>query len=57
VGWQSAVGSSGSIKAIANVLATLKITDGSINRDGMEELRKRLVSMGKVEKLAELGVR
>ncbi len=55
VGWQSAVGSSGSIKAIANVLATLKITDGSINRDGMEELRKRLVSMGKVEKLAELG--
>ena len=57
VGWQSAVGSSGSIKAIANVLATLKITDGSINREGMEELRKRLVSMGKVEKLAELGVR
>ena len=30
VGWQSAVGSSGTIKAIASVLATLKITDGTI---------------------------
>jgi|TARA_R100000049_G_C1955340_1_gene108760 exopolyphosphatase/guanosine-5'-triphosphate,3'-diphosphate pyrophosphatase len=57
VGWQSAVGSSGSIKAIANVLAALKITDGTITRTAMEELRKRLVDMGKVEKLAELGVR
>jgi len=57
VGWQSSVGSSGSIKAIANVLAALKITDGTITRTAMEELRKRLVDMGKVEKLAELGVR
>ena len=57
VGWQSAVGSSGSIKAISSVLANLKITDGTITRDAMEELRKRLVDMGKVEKLSELGVR
>jgi len=57
VGWQSAVGSSGSIKAICSVLATLKLTDGTITRPAMEELRKRLVDMGKVEKLTELGVR
>lgn len=57
VGWKSAVGSSGSIKAIANVLAQLKLTDGGITREAMEELRKRLVSMGKVDKLDDLGVR
>nr|WP_284709410.1 exopolyphosphatase [Marinobacter sediminum] len=57
VGWQSAVGSSGSIKAIANVLVSLKITDGTINLAGMQELRKRLVDMGKTDKLGELGVR
>ncbi|AOY89046.1 exopolyphosphatase [Marinobacter salinus] len=57
VGWQSAVGSSGSIKAIASVLASLKITDGTITLQGMQELRKRLVDMGKIEKLGELGVR
>ncbi len=57
VGWQSAVGSSGSIKAICSVLATLKLTDGTITRPAMEELRKRLIDMGKIEKLTELGVR
>lgn len=56
-GWQSAVGSSGSIKAIASVLASLKITDGTITLEAMIELRKRLVDMGKVEKLGDLGVR
>ena len=57
IGWQSSVGSSGSIKAIASVLATLKVTDGHVTMEGMEELRKRLVSMGKTEKLADLGVK
>lgn len=57
VGWQSAVGSSGSIKAIASVMASLKISDGTITKAGMQELRKRLVDMGKVEKLDDLGVR
>ena len=56
-GWQSAVGSSGSIKAIASVLASLKITDGTITLAAMQELRKRLVDMGKTEKLGDLGVR
>ncbi len=57
IGWQSAVGSSGSIKAIASVLATLKLTDGRITRTAMDELRTRLVDMGNVNKLADLGVR
>lgn len=57
VGWQSSVGSSGSIKAIASVLAALKITNGTLTLEAMYELRQRLIDMGKVEKLAELGVR
>jgi exopolyphosphatase/guanosine-5'-triphosphate,3'-diphosphate pyrophosphatase len=57
VGWQSAVGSSGSIKAISSVLANLKISDGTITKAGMQELRRRLVDMGKTEKLDDLGVR
>jgi exopolyphosphatase/guanosine-5'-triphosphate,3'-diphosphate pyrophosphatase len=57
VGWQSAVGASGSIKAISIVLATLKITDGTITWSAMEELRRRLVDMGSVEKLGNLGLR
>jgi exopolyphosphatase/guanosine-5'-triphosphate,3'-diphosphate pyrophosphatase len=56
-GWQSAVGSSGTIKAIAGVLASLKLTDGTITMEAMVELRKRLESMGKTEKLGDLGVR
>lgn len=57
VGWQSAVGSSGSIKAIATALANLKISDGTITKAGMQELRKRLVDMGKTDRLSDLGVR
>ncbi len=56
-GWQSAVGSSGSIKAIAGVLSSMKLTDGTITMDAMNELQKRLVSMGKVEKLGDVGVK
>ncbi|MDX1633215.1 MAG: exopolyphosphatase [Marinobacter sp.] len=57
LGWQSAVGSSGSIKAIASVLANLKLTNGSITLEAMRELRRRLVDMGQASRLGELGVR
>ncbi|MEE3118306.1 MAG: exopolyphosphatase, partial [Pseudomonadota bacterium] len=43
--------------AISHALASLKITDGTITRTGMQELRKRLVDMGKTEKLGDLGIR
>ncbi len=57
LGWQSAVGSSGSIKAIATVLANLKLGDGRITLEAMRELRRRLVDMGQTSRLGELGVR
>jgi exopolyphosphatase/guanosine-5'-triphosphate,3'-diphosphate pyrophosphatase len=57
LGWQSAVGSSGTIKSITSVLANLKLTDGTITREALLELRQRLIDMGKSQRLGELGVR
>ncbi|MFC4260649.1 exopolyphosphatase [Marinobacter lacisalsi] len=57
LGWHSSVGSSGSIKAVASVLATLRITDGTLDLKSMRELRRRLIDMGHVRRLADLGVR
>lgn len=57
LGWQSAVGSSGSIKSVSNVLTALKLTDGRITIQAMRELRRRLADMGNVNRLGELGVR
>lgn len=57
LGWHSAVGSSGSIKAVANVLSSLKITDDAIDLKSMRELRRRLIDMGHVRRLSDLGVR
>ena len=56
-GWQSAVGSSGSIKAVSSALASLRLTDGIITMEAMVELQKQLVALGKIEKLGDLGVR
>lgn len=57
LGWQSAVGSSGSIKAVSSVLKALKITDGTMDLASMRELRRRLIDMGHVRKLGDIGVR
>ena len=57
LGWNSTVGSSGSIKAVANVLATLRITDGTIDLKSLQELRRRLIDMGHARRLEALGVR
>lgn len=57
MGWHNVVGSSGSVKAICQVLATLKITDGTITLDAMQELYERLISIGHVERLGDMGVR
>ncbi|WP_092013506.1 Ppx/GppA phosphatase family protein [Marinobacter daqiaonensis] len=57
LGWHSAVGSSGSIKAVATALSTLRINDGVLDLKGMRELRRRLIDMGHVRRLADLGIR
>lgn len=57
LGWQSCVGSSGSIKAIENVLHSLNLSSEGITLASLKDLRRRLIDMGRVERLEELGVR
>lgn len=57
LGWHSSVGSSGSIKAVSSALSNLRITDGTLDLKSMRELRRRLIDMGHVRRLADLGVR
>ena len=56
-GWENCVGSSGSIKAIESVIRDLNLEREGITHRSMKELRKRLIKMGRVEKLEQLGVR
>ncbi|TDT44309.1 exopolyphosphatase/guanosine-5'-triphosphate,3'-diphosphate pyrophosphatase [Halospina denitrificans] len=56
-GWENCVGSSGSIKAIESVVRDLNLEREGISRQSMKDLRKRLIDMGRVEKLEALGVR
>ncbi|WP_228151296.1 exopolyphosphatase [Tamilnaduibacter salinus] len=56
-GWKNAVGSSGSIKAIASVVETLGLTSEGITFESLKQLREKLIDLGKVEKLSELGVK
>lgn len=43
IGWQETLGSSGTIKAIGEVLATLKLTRGTITDSGLEQMRDLLL--------------
>ncbi|MDH3690901.1 MAG: exopolyphosphatase [Gammaproteobacteria bacterium] len=56
IGWDTAVGSSGTILAIAEVLRRQKWSDGTITRDGLDRLRRALVAAGNVDTLDSLGV-
>lgn len=44
IGWDSAVGSSGTLLAISEVLHEQQWTNGEITRDGLSELREALVA-------------
>ena len=43
IGWQETLGSSGTIKAIGEVLAAMKLTRGAITDSGLEQLRDRML--------------
>ncbi len=45
-GWQEAVGSSGTAKAIRDILELNRFADGSITREGLDRLRLRLIQAG-----------
>jgi len=55
--WQRALGSSGTAKAIAEILETNGFSKGGITREGLEKLRARLLKDGDVNKLDLKGLR
>ncbi len=57
VGWKEAVGSSGTARSIAEVLARNGRASQGITAAGLEWLREALVEAGDFRKLAQLGVR
>jgi len=56
-GWQTAIGASGSLLAIAEALTSHGWSTDGITRAGLQKLRAALIELGKVEELARFGVR
>lgn len=57
LGWEEAVGSSGSAKAIVDVLEQNGLSDGGITRDGLERLKIILLQAGRLDRLALAGLK
>ncbi len=57
LGWQQAVGASGTIKAIAQVCEENGWSDGAVTLDGLQKIRKRMVRSGDVGRLDLKGLR
>ncbi|MGH8664757.1 MAG: exopolyphosphatase [Burkholderiales bacterium] len=55
--WQQAVASSGTARALAEVLQAQALGDGSITAEGMKELRARLLKAGRFDRMLPDGVR
>ena len=56
VGWEAAIGASGTIRAIDEVLRAQGWTTGGITREGLRRLSDALVDAGRVDALERLGV-
>jgi exopolyphosphatase/guanosine-5'-triphosphate,3'-diphosphate pyrophosphatase len=55
--WQKAIGSSGTAKAIAEILELNGYSQSGITRDGLNALRAHLLKVGDVQKLTLQGLR
>ncbi len=55
--WKKAIGSSGTAKAICEILELNGYSEGGITRDGLDLLRTHLIRTGDVQKLSMLGLR
>lgn len=57
IGWQEAVGSSGSAKALVDVLELNGFSQAGITRDGLEQLKSLLIKAGDAARLDLSGIR
>jgi exopolyphosphatase / guanosine-5'-triphosphate,3'-diphosphate pyrophosphatase len=55
--WQQAVASSGTARALAEILQAQALGDGSVTAEGMRELRARLLKAGRFDRMLPDGVR
>ncbi len=49
LGWQETLGASGTIKAIGEICAAMKLTKGAITAQALPSVRERLLSAGRIE--------
>jgi exopolyphosphatase/guanosine-5'-triphosphate,3'-diphosphate pyrophosphatase len=57
VHWQEALGSSGTVGAVSQLLAASRVTDGRITPDGLRWLMQQCLRAGHVDKLALPGLK
>jgi exopolyphosphatase/guanosine-5'-triphosphate,3'-diphosphate pyrophosphatase len=55
--WERAFGSSGTVRAIGDILELGGLSSGAITRDGLRELRERLLGAGDTDRLDLPGMR
>ena len=55
-GWDDAIGSSGTIKSVSEILAAMKFTRGAITDDGLAALCDRLLEFERIEDIALPGL-
>jgi exopolyphosphatase/guanosine-5'-triphosphate,3'-diphosphate pyrophosphatase len=57
LGWQRVIGASGSMVAVAEALRVEGLAAGGITAGGLKALRRRVLKLGRVDKLTQLQVR
>jgi len=55
--WKHAVGSSGTVRALAEILQLCGYTDGPVTLDGLDQLRSQLIKAGDMEHIELPGLR
>jgi exopolyphosphatase/guanosine-5'-triphosphate,3'-diphosphate pyrophosphatase len=55
--WKSAYGSSGTIRAIADIIAKSNLGDGKLSLSGLEALKRRFIEFGQVSRIDMPGLR
>ncbi len=57
LGWQTSIGSSGSIKAIAHLVESLGYSKEGITAQSLNQLKAHVISQGHIENLQDIGVK
>ena len=56
LGWDEAIGTSGTHKAIGGICAAMKLTKGSITPEGLAQIRDRILQAGRIEDIVLPGL-